>query len=245
MSQRPLVAIGAGLAAARKVSRVEAAFVGCRYLLAVERAGGQPVPLAPRPLDEAEAHDLLSRFDALVLMGGPDVAPHHYGQEPHPAVYGVHEGRDAFELMLARVAAERELPTLAICRGLQVANVALGGTLIQHLPDSADGLISHAPEGFPSPLEGILHDVTIEPGSRLAKALGGQRTTGASYHHQAIDRVARGLSVVARSSDGVIEGAEHDNGWFVGVQWHPEDTAEVDTAQVRLFAALVEQTIQR
>lgn len=239
---KPLVAVPAGIGGAGKVTRIEVAFAGRRYLAAIEQAGAIPVVLPPEALSDAEAAQLLGRFDALVLMGGPDVAPHFYGQEQHASVYGVNEERDSFEMHLTRAAIAIEMPTLAICRGLQVANVALGGTLIQHLPEADGVFVDHAPDGFPAPPEGVLHPVAITAGSRLAKAVGGEEVLGASYHHQAIDRLADGFEVVGRAADGVIEAIEHERGWFIATQWHPEDTAPVDVAQQLLFRALIDAT---
>jgi putative glutamine amidotransferase len=118
--------------------------------------------------------------------------------------------------------------------------VALGGTLIQDLGDPEDDQeVLHSPLGFPAPQEGVLHEIIVDPGSRLAKALGGEHLQGASYHHQAVDRLGTDLDTVARAPDGVIEAVEHQRGWFVGVQWHPADTAETDFAQQMLYDALV------
>jgi len=235
---RPLIAVPAGIGPAGKVSRIEVAFAGRRYLQAIERAGGVPVILSP--FHDSDPVELLSHFQGLVLLGGPDVDPGFYGQETHPTVYGVNRERDQFEIGLVRAAVHNEVPTLAVCRGMQVANVALGGTLVQDLGDPEDHPdVLHSPLGFPAPQEGILHDIRVDPGSRLAKALGGEHLVGASYHHQAVDRLGTDLDVVGRAPDGVIEAMEHRRGWFVGVQWHPEDTAETDFAQQMLYDALV------
>lgn len=239
---KPLVAVPAGIGEAGKVARIEVAFAGRRYLAAIEQAGAIPVVLPPEALSDAEAAHLLGRFDAMVLLGGPDVAPQAYGQEPHPSVYGVNIERDRFEMHMVRAAVALELPTLAICRGMQVANVALGGTLIQHLGDVEGLTVDHAPHGFPAPPEGVLHEVELEPGSRIAKAMGSERVVGASYHHQALDRLADGLVVTGRSADGIIEAVEHERGWFVATQWHPEDTVPTDQAQRDLFRGLIDAT---
>jgi putative glutamine amidotransferase len=216
-------------------------FGGRRCLDAVLRAGGEPLLLAPQPMTRSLAMGLLRRFDGLMLMGGADVDPRRFGQEPHESVYGVNPEHDEFELALATAAMTIELPTLALCRGMQISNVANGGTLHQHLAD-LDSLIDHGPPNGAGPSEGVLHHVAVESGSRLAKALNGhEHPLGNSFHHQSIDRVGEGFSVVARAEDGVIEAIEHDAGWYVGVQWHPEDTAMRDPVQQRLFDAFVEQ----
>jgi putative glutamine amidotransferase len=241
---RPLIALAGRIGAPGKVARTSVVYGGRRYFDAVLRAGGLPVMLSPEPLDHDQARELLGQFDGFVLLGGPDVDPVLYGQDPHPTVYGVNRESDEFEITLVQAAIETDLPTLAICRGMQVANVALGGTLHQHLGDH-DVLGDHAPEGFPAPPEGILHPVAVEPGSRLAKAIGNERPHGASYHHQAIDQLGEGLVINARSEDGMIEGAEREDTWFVAIQWHPEDTAHHDDDQQHLFDALVEQALAR
>lgn len=207
---------------------------------AVLRAGGEPLLLAPQPLTRSSAMGLLRRFDGLMLMGGADVDPHRYGQVPHGSVYGVNPEHDDFELALASAAMVLELPTLALCRGMQISNVAAGGTLHQHLADH-DGLIDHGPPNGGGPSEGVLHHVVVDPDTRLAKALGIDHPVGNSFHHQSIDQVGAGFAVVARSEDGMVEAIEHEAGWYVGVQWHPEDTAIRDPVQQRLFGAFVEQ----
>jgi putative glutamine amidotransferase len=234
---RPLIAVPAGIGPAGKLSRIEVAFAGRRYLQAIERAGGVPVILSP--FHDSDPAELLSHFNGLVLLGGPDVDPQFYGQDPHPTVYGVNAERDEFEIGLVRAAVENSVPTLAVCRGMQVANVALGGTLIQDLGDPAQGALLHSPLGFPAPQEGVMHEIAVDAGSRLAKALGSEHLLGASYHHQAIDQLGAGLEVVGRAPDGVVEAMEHQRGWFIGVQWHPEDTAEIDHAQQMLYDCLV------
>ena len=241
---KPLIALAGRIGPAGRVARVPVIFGGRRYFDAVLRAGGLPAMLTPQPLSDGDAKDLLSHFDGFVLMGGPDVDPSLFGQEQHPNVYGVNRENDDFEISLVRAAIDLDMPTLAVCRGMQVANVALGGTLVQHLDDH--GLMDgHAPEGFPSAPEGVLHEVLVEEGSRLAKALGTDRPHGASYHHQALDRLGDGLIVTGRAEDGMVESVERDEGWFVAIQWHPEDTAHRDPQQQGLFDALVAQAQAR
>jgi putative glutamine amidotransferase len=240
----PLIAVAGRIGAAGKVSRIEVAFVGRRYLDAVIRAGGEPVTLAPRSLEPGQAEELLARFDGLLLIGGADVDPALYGQDPHHRTYGVDRRNDEFEIALCRAAASLELPTLAICRGMQVANVAFGGTLHQHLADLDPAVdVVHGPQGFPSPPEGVEHPIDLEAGSLLAKALEGQPTPPAiSYHHQAVDRLGDGFTPTAWAGDGHVEAMERAQGWFVCLQWHPEDTAPTDPAQQRIYDAFVDQT---
>lgn len=205
------------------------------YTDAVERAGACGAVLPPVPLTSERAAAWLAPFDGLVLTGGADVNPQLYGQEPRPEVYGVDGVLDRFELELARAAIETGVPVLAICRGMQVLNVALGGTLDQHIT-GRPGYVAH---GQPNGGVGALHEVGVEPGSKLAKALGAERVAGMSHHHQAVDRLAEGLVPVAWTDDGVVEGFEMEDGWVVAVQWHPEETADRDPAQQSLFDAFV------
>jgi putative glutamine amidotransferase len=228
------------VAAAGRVSRSAISFAGRVYLDAVLRAGGEPLTLSPRELRHDEAVQLLKGFKALVLMGGADVDPHLYGQQRQPHVYGVNPEQDHFEMALVHAAIEMKLPTLAVCRGIQLVNVALGGTLIQHIGD-IPGVVQHAPGKFPAGQDYALHDVDISPRTKLSKAVGATKVNVASFHHQGIDVVGKGLKVVARSADGLVEGLEHTgrDQWLIGVQWHPEDTASTDPCQQNLYDALI------
>ena len=238
--KRPPIAVAGRVAAAGRVSRSAISFAGRVYLDAVLRAGGEPLTLSPRELRHDEARQLLRGFKALVLMGGADVDPHLYGQQRQPHVYGVNPEQDQFEMALVHAAIEMRLPTLAVCRGIQLVNVALGGSLIQHIGD-IPGVVQHAPGKFPAGQEYVLHDVEITPRTKLSKAIGSTSVNVASFHHQGINRVGAGLKVVARSSDGLVEGLEHTgrDQWLIGVQWHPEDTAATDPSQQNLYDALV------
>ena len=202
------------------------------YVDAVRRGGGIPVLVPP---GESRWEDVLQRLDAVVLTGGGDVSPEAYGGSDHPTLYMVDHERDASELSLARRAVDAGLPTLGICRGTQVLNVALGGTLVEHLPDVVGEEVSHrAP-----PREPIHHAVAVEPGSRLADVVGRLEFDCASWHHQSLKDVAPGLDVVAHAPDGTIEAVELvDHPWLIAVQWHPELTAADDATQQRLFDAL-------
>jgi putative glutamine amidotransferase len=205
------------------------------YVAAVQRAGGQEAILAPRPLAGDEAHALLAHFAGLLLIGGPDLDPQTYGQEPDPHVYGLSAVRDEFELALCRAAVEADLPILAICRGAQLLNVARGGSLHQHISDDFPG---HGRPGVEGGQQ--VHAVGVEPGSRTAAVMGEATVRASCHHHQAIDRIGEGLVVSARSPDGIVEGLELPAaGWLVALQWHPEDTAAHDPVQQRLFDAFV------
>jgi putative glutamine amidotransferase len=196
-------------------------------------------------LTPADADAMLDGMDGLVLTGGEDIDPGHYGESAHPSLGDVHAGRDSFELALMRSAMERRLPTLAICRGIQIANVALGGTLVQDIPSEWPGAIEHEGE-WPRDLR--VHGVQVHAPSRLAQALGTAELTTNSFHHQAVGTLAPDLSAVAHSSDGVIEGVEWtaDDWWMLGVQWHPEElTSTPDSWDRNLFAAFAEACSKR
>jgi len=209
---------------------VPASFLPAVYLEGVSRSGGIAVLLPPQPVDRAVAEQVIGRLDGLILTGGKDVNPAAYGQQPHPATEEPASDRDNWEFALLRAALDRRVPVLGICRGPQVINVALGGTLHQHLPDVL-GHSGHrvADATFAS------HTAHIEAGSRLNGLLGDSIQTRC-YHHQAIDQVATGLVASARC-DGIVEGiASAGADFVVGVQWHPEENLD----DLRLFAALVD-----
>jgi putative glutamine amidotransferase len=207
------------------------------YVRALHRAGGLEAILAPRDLSPRDAGPILERFDGLLLIGGGDIDPKHYGEDPLPECYGIDSEADVFEMRLVQAAIDRGMPVLAICRGFQVLNVATGGTLDQHIT-GREGLIGHGIPGV-SP---EMHEVRLEPGTWAAKAMGTETVQVSSSHHQAAARVGEGLVVSGRAPDGIVEAMEHpEGGWVVAVQWHPERTAETDPAHQGLFDALVEQ----
>ena len=202
---------------------------GQRYFRAVERAGGVPLMLPPMPALLDRLPDLIDRVDALVLHGGGDVDPRRYGEEPSAEqLYGIVDDHDEVELAVVRAALAAELPLLAICRGMQILNVALGGTLVQHIGSEEHWL--------------QLHPVSVQAGSRRAAAVGERPAACHSVHHQAVGVLGAGLTLVAEADDGLAEAIEIDAaGWAVGVQWHPEDTAGTDPQQQALFDALLHQ----
>ena len=204
------------------------------YVDAVRRAGGIPLLLPP---GEDRLDAVLPLLKAVVFSGGGDLDPELYGGNRHETIYMVEPERDRSEIDLARRVFDLEVPTLAICRGSQILNVAKGGTLIEHLPDEVGETVNHrVPPREPTP-----HAIRVEPGSRLAGLLGATDFSCMSWHHQAIRRVAPGFEVVAHAPDGTIEGLEMpSHPWLVAVQWHPELTAAEDPIQQRLFDALVE-----
>lgn len=208
------------------------------YVDAVARAGGVGPVLGPEAIDEAGAAAIIERFDGLLLTGGVDVDPARYGQERAPQTYGCDDLLDEFEVMLLRAAIDAGRPVLAICRGVQVLNVAFGGTLEQHILNRP-GVGSH---GLPNGGGGTEVAIRVERGSQLAQALGTTSATGRCHHHQAVERVGHDLTVNAHAADGTIEGLERPRApWVVGVQWHPEDSAGTDPDQQALFDEFVEK----
>jgi putative glutamine amidotransferase len=211
--------------------RGEAFASGQRYSRAVARAGAQPATLPPIGQDVELITESLARFDGLVLQGGGDVDPRRYGEEPAAeALYGIVPDHDELEFALLDAARVIGLPVLAICRGMQVLNVACGGTLVQDL-----GSEDHWHQ---------LHPVSLSADSRLAGALGTNRPAAChSVHHQGLKVLGEGLQVVGYADDGTIEAVELiGEAWVVGVQWHPEDTADEDPVQQRLFDSFVAET---
>lgn len=229
MNTRPVIGITTyAQEATWGVWRLPAALIPLDYVDAVERAGGRPVLIPP---SEEGAGETLDTLDGIVFSGGADIDPSLYGAEPHPETDTPQARRDAGEMALLRAALERDLPTLAICRGFQLLNVARGGDLVQHLPDEV-GNDEH------KKLPGVFaeHPVEVKDGTRLASIVGA-RSDVTSHHHQGIGRVGEGLVETAWAQDGTLEGVEDPSLRFaVGVQWHPE--AGEDEA---LFVNLVEE----
>jgi gamma-glutamyl-gamma-aminobutyrate hydrolase PuuD len=196
-----------------------------------EEAGAVPLLLCPT----AHVGAVLDRVDALVLQGGGDVHPEYYGQELHSETNTLDRRRDEFELELLRGASERAMPVLGICRGIQLVNVAYGGTLVQHLPEVTE--LDH--EQLDA-WDALAHRIEIAPESRLANVLGTTSMEVNSVHHQAVDRLGEGLRPVAWADDGVVEAIEHETDSVLAVQWHPEWTGRVDwERQRRLFESLL------
>jgi putative glutamine amidotransferase len=199
------------------------------YVEAVRRAGGIPLLIPP---GERHIDSLLAALDGLILSGGGDLDPAYYGSAGHPTIYMIDLERDTTELEVARRVAANGTPTLCICRGLQVLNVALGGTLFEHLPDHLSGAIQHRAE----PGKPTAHTLTIIPTTRLAEILDPGPAKVVSWHHQAIRSIAPGLTVAAQAEDGTIEAVEAPaHPWLIAVQWHPEMSAAGDPRQQRLF----------
>ena len=221
---RPLIGITAGLRKVKASVGVESAHtVWPAYADMVREAGG--IPVAVLPGDPTEAAALLDRLDGILFSGGGDVDPGRYGGEMRPRVYGIDESRDEYEIALARAAERARFPALCICRGMQVVNVALGGTLIEDIHDDDPEHMQHWVDG-----------------EEQAKALGSDRVLVNSIHHQAIRTPGAGLIVTGTAPDGIIEAVEpEDASWPMwAVQWHPELLGATDVPSLRLFKALVD-----
>ncbi|TDD92253.1 gamma-glutamyl-gamma-aminobutyrate hydrolase family protein [Actinomadura rubrisoli] len=222
---RPLIALPARFSASASALRYRAEVAARALVEAVFRAGGEPFVMHPAaPFDPSR----LERCDGVLLPGGGDLHPRHYGAaDEHEALYDVDEEQDEFDLALASHVLETGIPALAVCRGFQVVNAVLGGTLDQHMePD-------HRHKA---------HPVAVTPGTLLAKTLDAEETVASCYHHQAVATLAPALKPTAHAADGTVEAAElaDPRGWFLAVQWHPEDTAATDRAQQALFRALIQ-----
>jgi putative glutamine amidotransferase len=202
--------------------------VSAAYVKAVRKAGGVPVLLPVVEPDDAGG--LLERIDALLMTGGGDVDPANYGEDPDALTARVDAERDVHDIALVRAAVERDVPTLAICRGSQILNVALGGALVQHIDHHFD--LERYNES--------VHEIEIESSSALAKIVGGTGLGVNTLHHQAVRDVPSGARVVARAADGTVEALETDGGRALGVQWHPE-LLRHRPEHLALFRSLVEQ----
>ena len=229
MKRKPLIGINTKL-----VSDGEDAYqkLDRHYVRAVERAGAVPV-IMPVFRSTSDARAYLERLDGVVFTGGPDLNPKRWGEKKHPKAELLHPDRESSDFAALKAALALDLPTLAICCGCQQLNVLLGGSLHQHVYD-LPGVKAHS--------DGTTHEVAMTGESRTRDILGTPRPSVNSYHHQACNRIGRGLTVTAESPDGLVEGVESTrHRWVVGVQWHPERMGD-DRRQRRLFSALVAAT---
>jgi putative glutamine amidotransferase len=209
------------------------AFAYLTYVEALRRSGAIPVVIPPQP-ENADA--IAESLDGIVLAGGFDCDPELYGEEPHPSVEPMDRRRQDNDLALARVARDRGIPTLGICLGLQMMNVAAGGSLVQDIDSQMETDIQHDS----TPENRVRHDVVVEKGTKLASILGERELNVNSSHHQAINKVADDLKITAHAPDGIVEGLEDPrHPFYVGVQWHPEDMKGEDSAS-SIFGAFVE-----
>jgi putative glutamine amidotransferase len=233
----PRIAVGGVV---RQWDGSERTGVNGAYVRSVLAAGGVPVILSPL-LGPSFAGRALAGVGGVLLTGGEDIHPAWYQAEPSPQLYPPSRERDLFELALFATARQMELPILGICRGIQLVNVAMGGSLYQDLPSERPGDLDHSP---PSDRTARSHGVRLAPGSRAEAALGSAALTVNSFHHQAIKELARGLVATGWSGDGLIEAVETspDAPWLLAVQWHPEEMHADEGAPERgLFRALVNQ----
>ena len=221
MSRRPVIGICAAIERASWNSwEVLANVLPRSYSLAVQDAGGMALLLPPDDATAEQPGDLLDLIDGLILAGGSDIDPGSYGATPHPETRGTRPERDRFELALAHAALDRDMPVLGICRGMQLLNVACGGTLIQHLPDVVGhGDHRHTPGAFGD------HEVRLQEGTLAARAVGGEHSAVKSHHHQGVDELGEGLVAVGWSdADDTIEAVELPGKTYaLGVLWHPEE----------------------
>jgi putative glutamine amidotransferase len=240
---RPLIGVATQTLPGVPGERPPCWIMGQRYVEALRSAGALPVLLPLLPHDPDGMKELFTRLDGVFLTGGVDVDPSRYGEEKHPLCGTTDADRDAIELMLLEHAMEVGKPVLAVCRGVQILNVARGGTLYQDVSAQVPAALKH--DYFPTPSnpsrDYLAHDITIAAGTRLAAILGETVVPVNSMHHQAIKDLAADLRPTAFAPDGIIEAVEGASGrYLVGVQWHPEELAETQPGMRRLFTSFVE-----
>lgn len=233
---RPLIGLTAALR--KDDATTMSARVRQTYVQAILDAGGAPVLIPAGPEETLRA--TLQRLDGLLLTGGMDIVPSRFGEQPHPQLGGIEPERDDMEILLCQWAVDGGKPLFGICRGIQVMNVAAGGTLYQDISSQYTTTIRH-PSDTALPRSFIAHDIIVEPGTRLSGLVGSGPLPVNSWHHQAAKDVGRGLVVTARAADGIIEAVEVPGHPFaVAVQFHPEDLYTIDERMRRLFVGFVE-----
>jgi len=197
----------------------------------------------PTTLDLQSIHEMYEQADGVLLSGGSDIDPTLFGEERHPETYGIDAERDQVEVALTQWAMQDDKPAFFICRGIQVQNVALGGTLIQDIPTQwkANNLLEHRGHKIGAARDQVLHEICVEPNCRLASIIGAGNVGTNSFHHQALDRTGDGLIITSRAPDGIIESVEAPaKHWFVGVQWHPEEMTAGRADMMALFQSFVD-----
>jgi putative glutamine amidotransferase len=229
--RKPVIGIGTDINVTP--GKRDRAFVYTTYVDSLRRAGAIPVLIPPQPENAAE---IIEDLDGILLAGGDDCDPAVYGEEPHPTLEPMDPRRQQNDMTLARIARQHNIPTLGICLGLQVMNVAAGGTLLQDINSQLETDIVHDSD----PSERVRHDVRIESGTKLSNILPARQLNVNSSHHQAIKDIGEGLKVTAQAPDGIVEGLEDPHHpFYLGVQWHPEDMPGESSASA-LFGAFVE-----
>lgn len=227
---RPLIAIASRFSDSASALRFGADVTARALAEGVHAAGGEPLMMHPAPGSDAEVRDRLRWADGVLMPGGGDISPGFTGDDLHPTHYDTDEEQDAFDFAIGRIVLAQRRPVLAICRGLQVINVLRGGTLSVDMTE--DGRREH---------RHLTHTVSVSPASRVGSIVGTSAEVSC-YHHQALRTLGTGLVATAHAEDGTVEAAEMPEhpGWFVGVQWHPEDTHATDPTQAALFAAFID-----
>ncbi len=216
--------------------------LGKNYVRSLVECGAIPI-LLPTSVDPASLRTMYERADGVLLSGGGDVEPSIFGEEAHPTTGDIDPERDDAEIALAQWAMADDKPTFAICRGVQVMNVALGGTLIQDIPTqwSANNTLEHRGSVVGAARDQVLHEVCIDPNTRISQILGAGNVSVNSFHHQALKRLGEGLLVTSRAIDGIVESVEvPDKRWYIGVQWHPEDMTAGRADMMMLFQSFVD-----
>lgn len=233
---RPLIGITSSISQNKTGSTL--CEVGQAYVHAIRRAGGLPMVI-PVGVNLAELDALIGRLDGVLFTGGGDIGPQYFEGQAHPKVYGVNSERDQLEFTLLKLALQADLPLLAICRGIQVLNVGLGGSLYTHIQDQLPKAIKH--DWYPDyPRHKLAHPISIPNGSKLHTIFGAEEVPVNSLHHQGIARIGQGLKVTATAPDRLVEAVEVKDARFaLGVQWHPECLPEAPAMQA-LFRAFIE-----
>ena len=243
MSRRPVIGIATQTLPGVPGERQPCWLMGRSYIEELRKVGAVPwvIPLIPHDADTLQ--EIFDRLDGVFITGGVDVDPSRYGEPKTPLCGTTDPDRDAVEIALLRHALARDLPVLAVCRGIQILNVACGGTLYQDVSAQVPAALKH--DFFPTPDQPsrkyLAHDVTVKVGSRLGRILGDARVPVNSMHHQAIKELAPNLAATAYAPDGIIEGVEGtDCGYLVAVQWHPEELTETQPGMARLFTTFAD-----
>lgn len=216
--------------------------MGKNYIRSLIECGAVPLML-PTALDLQSMREMYEQADGVLFAGGSDIDPAYFNEAPHAETYGIDAERDRAEVALTQWAMQDDKPAFSICRGIQVVNVALGGSLIQDIPTQWHSAVTleHRGHKVGAARDQVLHEICVEPNCKLAAIIGAGDVGTNSFHHQAVGRVADGLVVTSRAADGIIESVEAPNKrWFIGVQWHPEEMTESRPDMMALFHSFVD-----